>query len=66
MRFALNSLAVVVPDWVLSVSSAQWVECYGHPMEESRLPKSEEDRLAELDPVPGRLWSILLQVRKIR
>lgn len=46
MRFALNSLAVVAPDWLLSEVDAQWVERYGHRIEESRLPKAERDRLA--------------------
>src|SRR5579884_2109588 len=46
MRFAPNSLAVVAPDWLLPHSEAEWVERYGHRIEESRLPKSEGDRLA--------------------
>jgi transposase len=46
MRLALNSLAVVAPDWLLSWSDAEWVERYGHRIEESRLPKSEGERLA--------------------
>jgi transposase len=46
MRFALNSLAVVAPDWLLCCSDACWVERYGHRIEENRLPKSEGDRLA--------------------
>jgi transposase len=46
MRFALNSLAVAAPDWLLPRSDAQWVERYAHRIEESRLPKSEGDRLA--------------------
>src|SRR5438309_1395594 len=50
MRFALNSLAVVAPEWLLQHSDAEWVERYGHRIEESRLPKSQGDRqtLAEL------------------
>ena len=48
MRFVLNSLAVVVPDWLLEHSDAEWVERYGHRIEENRLPKSEADRLAPL------------------
>jgi transposase len=36
----------VAPDWLLSQVDAQWVERYGHRIEESRLPKSERDRLA--------------------
>jgi transposase len=46
MRFAPGSLAVVAPDWLLTWSDAEWVERYGHRIEESRLPKSEVDRLA--------------------
>ncbi len=46
MRFALNSLAVIAPDWLLCCSDACWVERYGHGIEENRLPKSEGDRLA--------------------
>jgi len=45
MRFALNSLAVAAPDWLLCCSDACWVERYGHRIEENRLPKSEGDRL---------------------
>src|SRR5256714_7201916 len=50
MRFALNSLAIVAPEWLLQHSDAEWVERYGHRIEESRLPKSKGDRqtLAEL------------------
>jgi transposase len=46
MRSALGSLAVVAPEWLLSCSDAEWIERYGHRIEESRLPKSEKDRLA--------------------
>ena len=45
MRFVLNSLAVVAPDWLLCYSDASWVERYGHRIEENCLPKSEGDRL---------------------
>jgi transposase len=38
MRFALNSLAVVAPEWLVEHSEAAWVERYGHRIEESRLP----------------------------
>jgi transposase len=46
MRFALNSLAIVAPDWLLQHSEAEWVERYGHRLEESRLPKSQAERQA--------------------
>ncbi len=63
MRFALNSLAVVVPDWLLAHSDAEWTLRYGHRIEESRLPKSEGDRhaLAELIGEDG--WIHQLAVR---
>lgn len=62
MRFALNSLAVVAPEWLLARSDAQWVERYGHRIEESRLPKLEGDRLtlAELMGEDG--WKVLCAV----
>ncbi len=46
MRFALNSLAVVAPSWLGEHSETEWVERYGHRIEESRLPRSQADRLA--------------------
>ena len=56
MRFALNSLAIVAPDWLLEQSDAEWVERYGHRIEESRLPTSQADRraLAEVIGEDGR------------
>lgn len=62
MRFALNSLAMVAPEWLLAPSDADWVERYGHRIEESRLPKSEGDRkaLAELIGEDG--WKILTAI----
>jgi transposase len=55
MRFALGSLAVVAPDWLLAWSDDAWVEGYGHRIEESRLPRSQADRqaLAELIGADG-------------
>jgi transposase len=56
MRFALNRLAVVAPQWLLLQSEDSWIERYAHRMEESRLPKSEADRqaLAEQIGADGR------------
>src|SRR5579884_1900231 len=44
MRLALNSLAVVAGEWLLAQSDPEWVDRYGHRMEESRLPRSQEER----------------------
>lgn len=49
MRRALNSLAVVVPDWLRQQVGADWFELYGVRFEEYRLPaeKSKRQALAE-------------------
>jgi hypothetical protein len=62
MRFALNSLAVVAPEWLLEHSEAEWVERYGHRIEESRLPRSQANRLALAEIIGGDGWKLLSQV----
>ena len=44
LRAALNSLAVVAPDWLLTQVSPDWFDRYGTPLEEYRLPKGQEAR----------------------
>jgi transposase len=44
MRAALNSLAVVAPDWLRAHSKEEWVERYGPRSEDSRLPAGEARR----------------------
>jgi transposase len=46
MRFALGSLAIVAGEWLLAHSDPEWVDRYGHRIEESRLPQSQEERQA--------------------
>ena len=46
MRAALDSLAVVTPEWLRTHSQPEWVERYGPRSEESRVPLGEEARLA--------------------
>jgi transposase len=59
MRFALNSLAIVSSEWLLAQSDPEWVDRYGHRIEESRLPRSQEDRQAVAELI-GRDGSNLL------
>jgi transposase len=47
MRFAPGSLAVAASDWLLAHSDLEWLDRYGHRIEESRLPQSQEGRQAE-------------------
>lgn len=45
MRAALNSLAIVAPDWLRAHSQPEWVERYGPRSEDSRSPLGEAARL---------------------
>jgi transposase len=47
LRYALNSLAVVAPEWLYTHSQAEWVMRYGRRMEDDRLPTRQEDRHAD-------------------
>jgi transposase len=44
MRYALNTLAVVAPDWLLKHSEIEWLKRYEIRAEEYNLAKSEEKR----------------------
>jgi len=44
LRHALNSLAVVAPEWLCRQVSADWFERYGPRFEQYRLPKSQSER----------------------
>ncbi len=46
LRCALNSLAVVVPDWLLEQVRPGWFDRYGPRFEQYRLPKSKAERQA--------------------
>ena len=59
MRFAPGSIAVVAGEWLLAHSDPEWLDRYGHRIEESRLPQSQEDRLAVAELI-GRDGSTLL------
>src|SRR5205823_4461256 len=59
MRFALNSLAIVAGDWLVAHSDPEWLDRYGHRIEEARLPRSQAERQA-LAEVIGQDGSNLL------
>ncbi len=44
MRAALNTLAVVAPEWLQKNSSSEWVERYGKRVEDFWLPESKDKR----------------------
>jgi transposase len=51
MRAALNSLAVVAPDWLRAHSHPEWVERYGPRSEDSRSPFGEQAREAFVEEI---------------
>jgi len=59
MRYALNSLAIVVPEWLKSWTPREWAERYGRRSEDYRLPTGTEQRHACADEV-GRAGYALL------
>src|SRR6266849_11173927 len=59
LRAALNSLAVVAPDWLRNVVPAVWYERYGSRVENYDLPKTETAR-RQLAAVIGADGQILL------
>ena len=46
MRAALNELATVAPGWLSTVAPHEWYERYSRRIENDRLPKSKEKRVA--------------------
>jgi transposase len=58
-RHALNSLAVVAPDWVWQHSQPEWVDRYERRAEESRFPTPRERRVTSANLV-GRDGTALL------
>ena len=46
LRHALNSLAVIAPDWLKVRSQSEWVERYGKRVDDYHLPKSKDERQA--------------------
>jgi transposase len=60
LRHALNSLAVVVPDWLLGQVTLEWFDCYGPRFEQYRLPKSKAERQVLAETI-GRDGHQLLQ-----
>jgi len=44
MRAALNALAVVAPEWLSAISSAEWQQRYGRRAEDDRLPNKQAEQ----------------------
>lgn len=46
LRAALDDLAVLAPEWLVQQITSDWFERYSHRIENYRLPKAENQRLA--------------------
>ena len=46
VRYALNTLAEVAPEWLKENLQSHWYESYGNRIEDSRLPSKKEERNA--------------------
>jgi transposase len=66
MRFALNSLAVVAGEWLLAHSDPEWLDRYGHRIEEARLPQSQEEREAVGSTHRSRWLAVISSYRRCR
>ncbi len=44
LRYALNSLAMVAPDWLRAQTPVEWYERYGRRVENYHLPKTDTER----------------------
>lgn len=62
MRGALNTLALVAPEWLQKHSDPEWVKRYGKRVEDSRLPESKEKKEAYIKQVGMDAHSLLTAI----
>jgi len=63
LRAALNSLAVVVPDWLRAHVPSEWYDRYEKRMEDFRLPKEATKRTALIEQIGQDGFHLLTWVR---
>ena len=64
LRAALNSLAVVVPDWLRAHVPQEWYDRYEKRMEDFRLPKEASKRAALVEQIGQDGFDVLKWVRE--
>lgn len=64
MRFTLNSLAALLPDWLASQLPPEWAARYGPRVEEYRLPHTKPARLAYAQQVGQDGWWLLERIER--
>jgi transposase len=65
LRATLNSLAVVVPDWLRAQVPLEWYERYGTRTEEYRFPKEGTKRQALTEQIGADGWALLSVIRSV-
>jgi len=60
LRAALNSLAVVVPEWLRAHVSQEWHDRYDKRIEDFRFPKEETKRQALSEQIGQDGWNLLI------
>ncbi len=64
MRFTLNSLATLLPDWLACQLPPEWAARYGPRAEEYRLPHTKPQRLAYAQQVGQDGWWLLARIER--
>jgi transposase len=62
LRYALNSLAVVAPEWLRTHSQVEWEQRYGRRVEDDRLPTRKEDRHAYAQVIGADGYALLSEI----
>jgi transposase len=64
LRASLNSLAVVVPDWLRAHVPQEWYDRYAMRMDEFRMPKEASKRQALAEQIGQDGWRLLNWIRE--
>lgn len=64
LRAALNSLAIVVPDWLRVHVPADWFDRYARRMEDFRMPKEAKQREALAEQIGQDGWDLFSWIRE--
>jgi transposase len=62
LQHALNTLAEVTPDWLLTQIGPEWFERYSRPLDEYRLPKEKAERLSLAEQIGEDGHHLLLSI----
>lgn len=62
MRHALDVLATVAPEWLRERVHEEWTQRYARRLDDTRLPKSKEDRLEEAQKIGADGYELLHEI----